>query len=829
MLPLRRLITAASLAVVTISVAAGFAAPTELSGRVLYVSPDGDDEATGLTSQAGLRTISACAAMAGAGDTCVVADGVYRESVFPNDGTTFTAAPGAKPVITGADVIEQWQPDVELSSAQGVPIFAAPAVLRRGYDATIDPGNDNIAANQVFSEGAMLPEAQYPEPEDVTLPTRVEASILPGSQRAGSLTEAGLPVFRSTDEMIIVFSGGWTTVTGVVTGQEETGELSYDLIGSDAANINPPQTGNRYFRLHGSPELLTQPGEWFYDADGQRLLVATDGSAPTAIEAKTRNYAFDLRGHKDVTISGFAIRASTIMTDEASSSITIERIDGQYLSHYQTQQLRPSELKSIYSSHKTDTGIVLRGTGNTLRDSTIRYSAGNGVFVSGTQQTVRNNLIEDVAYSGSYTSGISISPGASDILIERNTIARVARDGINMNYIVGAPRTLKNIRITGNDISAYGQLQHDLGAVYVCCDIDMSGSRVDHNVIHDATRRAGSELYVALYFDNGTFNVLADHNLTYNNGYGVGTNPYLTARPTRGEGLRFYNNTFYEPGGMSFFRTHGPGSAFQNNLALRGRAPGGPDVSHNLIDLTDVRFTWREAGDYTLAPGSAALDTGIAVPGVTESSDSPDLGAFESGAPWRAGCELPGCPAPGTLDTIGITSDSDTRQGQLGNPGWSLSAEALAAAGYSPGGEISTSLGALSAPWFTAGGSSAATAQGQLLRVSGKGSSLLLLHAAAFGTQTGTGQLIYADGSRVPFDLTSYAFDREPPADATVALTADHGNARNGQLHRPASLFISSIPLTAGKSLAGVILPAFGPGHGARTTSVLVFAADIVN
>ncbi|MGP3982414.1 right-handed parallel beta-helix repeat-containing protein [Streptomyces sp. KR80] len=74
---------------------AAFAAAT-----TYYVAPTGNDANAGTSAAAPLRTISRCAALAVAGDTCQIAAGTYRETVTPpRSGTagapiTFTATPG---------------------------------------------------------------------------------------------------------------------------------------------------------------------------------------------------------------------------------------------------------------------------------------------------------------------------------------------------------------------------------------------------------------------------------------------------------------------------------------------------------------------------------------------------------------------------------------------------------------------------------------------------------------------------------------------------------------------------------------------------------------
>ena len=79
-----------------------------------HVSPSGDDKNDGSPSRM-LRTISAAAARAYAGDAIIVHEGIYRERVTPPRGGTsgakrivYQAAPGERAEISGAEVIKGW-------------------------------------------------------------------------------------------------------------------------------------------------------------------------------------------------------------------------------------------------------------------------------------------------------------------------------------------------------------------------------------------------------------------------------------------------------------------------------------------------------------------------------------------------------------------------------------------------------------------------------------------------------------------------------------------------------------------------------------------------
>ena len=112
-------------------------AAAPIHAREFYVSqqhPQAADTAAG-TREAPLKTISAAAKMAQAGDTVVVAAGIYRESVtLTNSGAAgkpivFRSEEPRKAVISGADVVTDWKP-----ASPGVWVRDIPDI-RRNNDA----------------------------------------------------------------------------------------------------------------------------------------------------------------------------------------------------------------------------------------------------------------------------------------------------------------------------------------------------------------------------------------------------------------------------------------------------------------------------------------------------------------------------------------------------------------------------------------------------------------------------------------------------------------------------------------------------------------------
>jgi hypothetical protein len=94
--------------------------------QVAQRDPRSTDDGDG-TLERPWKTLVRAAAQAGPGDTVIIGDGIYREAVVVRTNGTaqapllFTAAPGAHVVLTGADLVTDWQ-QVE----SGRPIYQVP-------------------------------------------------------------------------------------------------------------------------------------------------------------------------------------------------------------------------------------------------------------------------------------------------------------------------------------------------------------------------------------------------------------------------------------------------------------------------------------------------------------------------------------------------------------------------------------------------------------------------------------------------------------------------------------------------------------------------------
>src|SRR5450759_3316934 len=96
----------------------------------------------------------------------------------------------------------------------------------------------------------------------------------------------------------------------------------------------------------------------------------------------------------------------------------------------------------------------------------------------------------------------------------------------------------------------------------------------------------------------------------------------------------------------------------------------------------------------------------------------------------------------------------DGAAGNLDGGGFSYSAQALAAAGISPGGTSPHAGLSVAGPDAAPGTADNMVAGGQTIALSGSGNTLGLLGTGDYGTASGTGTIAYTDGTTQQFSLT---------------------------------------------------------------------------
>ncbi|HEX4223430.1 MAG TPA: glycoside hydrolase family 3 C-terminal domain-containing protein [Pseudonocardiaceae bacterium] len=257
-----------------------------------------------------------------------------------------------------------------------------------------------------------------------------------------------------------------------------------------------------------------------------------------------------------------------------------------------------------------------------------------------------------------------------------------------------------------------------------------------------------------------------------------------------------------------------PSASALSNVALALNLPAGwtatnstPNTFGTVAAGSTVSTTWTVTASG--APGTAVV-------GVAES-----VGGTQAGLS-SAVTEVPYASLAAAFDNVSITDDGDHGPGNIDGGGNSFSAQALAAAGLTPGQPFTTNGLTFTWPDAAAGSNDNVQADGRAFDLTGAGATLGFLGAAANGTSSGTGTITYTDGSTQQFTVGfgDWAGTTPYPGGA-VALTSAYGNNLTGTTSWTATVFYDSVALQSGKTVQSVVLPAAG------SSPLHVFAAAI--
>nr|WP_236070726.1 SGNH/GDSL hydrolase family protein [Streptomyces polyasparticus] len=170
-----------------------------------------------------------------------------------------------------------------------------------------------------------------------------------------------------------------------------------------------------------------------------------------------------------------------------------------------------------------------------------------------------------------------------------------------------------------------------------------------------------------------------------------------------------------------------------------------------------------------------------------------------------AGERLSPAPLERLFDNRAISDDAAPGEADFDGAGSSLSAQDLAAAGWTPGRSLSVDATSLRLPRTGPGERDNVRADGQSVQLQGRGDALSFLVAGTGGEASGTGRVRYRDGSSSAYRLTAPDWRAGPAATKAVALP--HVNTADGQLAEKARLYVVSVPLAHGREVSSVELP----------------------
>jgi len=624
-----------------------FAHPSA-QAREYYIGTQGDDANEG-SQAAPFRTMQHAADLMVPDDTCIVLNGRYTETVR----LTRSGEEG-KPLRFTA----HGDAPVTLAGTQPVP---GPWEV---YAGNIYKKRTDLEFIQLFADGRMMVEARWPNMRfpDELWDTSTWARAGAGS-RYGKMVDPKLPGTgidwtgaRATLNVAHQFFT-WTRTVKQHTAGLDTFTYAQDLRGITHFADKTKPWEDDYYYLSGKLEALDAPGEWFLDIQTDTLyLWLPDGSDPAShrIEAKVRDYAFDLKDCAYVELEGFHLFGATVRLRDCR--------------HCQVENchfLYPTYARRIADPDDQEPWAdrtLVSGAYNTVSRCSLAYSPASGLAMAGLHNTAEDNLIHDMCWYGAlWHTPLHMGP--------------LPKPGEEDRVDTGFKGVIRNNTVynAGNAVIAFSgqptlvEYNHVYGGGLCCEDVSLlytqlpacAGSVIRYNWVHGCRTRAQRGL--GIRGDDQTRRLTVHHNVVWDCG--------LIGIVVKGDDNKVYNNTVFDigtaehPGNYVDLHTRpepkkpwrkqypllarqNAHSEIRNNAALtvtsdnRGTPfPPGENVSHNYrgkrLDLAAP-----EHFDFRPNAASPLVDAGRDIPGFTGGfvGKAPDIGACEYGGEhWKAG------------------------------------------------------------------------------------------------------------------------------------------------------------------------------------------------
>ncbi|MEV6009534.1 glycoside hydrolase family 3 C-terminal domain-containing protein [Streptomyces sp. NPDC051976] len=208
-----------------------------------------------------------------------------------------------------------------------------------------------------------------------------------------------------------------------------------------------------------------------------------------------------------------------------------------------------------------------------------------------------------------------------------------------------------------------------------------------------------------------------------------------------------------------------------------------------------VTTTWQVTVPEGTAPDAFALSVTVSTPGGDHGAQAP--------------VSVPYPSLSAAYGNSGVSDDAHTGTGSIDAEGASFSLQALAAEGWTPG--HSTDHDGVSFPWPATAGTGQpdnAVAGGQAVELTGTGAKLGFVGTSAFGASSGTGTIVYTDGSTQTYALALADWWSGSAAQGSdIAATTPYLNNGGGQQHQTVHMYAATVDLLPGKSVRAITLP----------------------
>lgn len=487
---------------------------------------------------------------------------------------------------------------------------------------------------------------------------KIRSSVAPTADAAGrGFNRFGFfageldPAWRNRDDLEIVPFHIWTTSRMRVAAIDAERRV-VTLAGR--TRCAQPQcdmpTGNRWL-VENVAEALTEPGEWYLDRPGRRILYipkAGEDPATADVVAGRLETVLRLTDASHIHFQGLTFAHTNYVTPALGYSARQGEPD--LPAAVELRNSRGIRLENCRVAHTGAYGIAISGPGGEhhIESCEIADLGAGGIRVGDTAtptsaaripngNVIRNNRIEGGGRHHPSGIGLLVTHSGQN-RIENNTISDFYYTGISVGWVWGYANSFSQENlIARNHISRIGQgVLSDMGAIYT---LGVSpGSVIRENFISevDAFDYGGW----GIYHDEGSTGFVSERNMVvrtkdagFHQHYGrdnvLRNNVFLLGRDTQIRRTRveshasfvFERNIVAGESGPVFLSPPGPGVRFDRNTYWMNGAP----VRLSDLDWERWRATGQDAnslvadplfvdaaqGDFRLKPDSPALQTGF--------------------------------------------------------------------------------------------------------------------------------------------------------------------------------------------------------------------------
>ena len=598
------------------------------------------DAKNGLDSNQGtsahpFRTIDRASAQMKPGDTCILRAGTYREILDPKTSgergrpITYKAFPQERVILSTLEPVQGWQPDEN-------GVYNAPAPKGARDALLLVDGKRAVEARWPKAAGSFL-EAPRGEVEDVR-------NSGAASQGMDTIIDQALPDNLPKNWLdggriwyLQWYNGWWAAIDKVRAFDPATKSITLEkkILSSER---RPNKHLKFTYVVAGARPLLTDDNEWVYEAKSKQIYYRAPGGADPsrlsievacsrdAPRGKKSNSIVNLEGLKYITIQNIEVLGSNFFMDD------------------QTSDCRLQGLTLLYQE-----GSKVAGERNEIRDCELAYSKSRALMtIRGERNRIVNNYFHDLSEEG---CAIAIQLAGNEQLFAYNTLVRsgdrflgidATHSQVVYNFFKDASFLARDSNCLGAGMTdgegteiAYNQCMTDyrrllyVNGIYL--DNAAAGFVVHHNVIPVL---AMNEPKVNVLVYNNTIYRFSDYNPNPEAEFDSVNESYKRSMPVGHGGdyaaCQWVNNIF------AFNVTPFVGQTYVANLSSINPSAVFNDKSGKPIDKLEAPWTY----DFTLKPGSPAIEAGVPLEGITEGA-KPDLGAYPFGKPaWTAGCSF---------------------------------------------------------------------------------------------------------------------------------------------------------------------------------------------